>query len=177
MGDLRKEDIERFYQDFEKLNLITPVATIAEAVKMSKGSVSKYLNKKLDPSENFLNKFYEKFYNTGFNKVSRETTQEGSKDIGSGINQEKSDNKKYVELLERDRNLLEQMQEIIKTNLTELLLAQRLNRAQLTVLTDLGSKTLATVQKRNLEMVREETSKALNDIVVLQQQAGNAANK
>lgn len=97
-----------------------------------------------------------------------------TKDIGlQGYH--KSDRDKYIELLERDRDLLEQMQEVIRTNLTELLTAQRLNRAQLTVITDLGTKTLATVQKRSLEMVREETSKNLNDIVARQLQTDTAA--
>lgn len=112
--------------------------------------------------------------------VPRETTQE-KEDIGSGGIRGVSDSRKYIELLERDRNLLEelqkQMQEIIAANLAELMIAQRLNRAQLTVLTDLGAKTLATVQKRNLEMVREETSKALNDVVARQLQTDTVVNK
>lgn len=88
--------------------------------------------------------------------------------------QHKTDRDKYIELLERDRALLEQMQEIIKLNLAELLIAQRLNRAQLTVLTDLSAKTLATVQKRNLDQVREETSKSLNDVYARQLQTDTA---
>lgn len=71
----------------------------------------------------------------------------------------------YVDLLKETNAMLK---DIIKANLTELLTAQRLNRAQLTVITDLGAKTLSAVQKRKLDQVREETNKALGDIVAQQ---------
>lgn len=73
--------------------------------------------------------------------------------------------KEYIELLKEDRKLLS---EIIQANLTELLKAQVLNRGQLTALLDVGSKTLATVQKRDLDQVREETSKAVNAVIARQ---------
>lgn len=58
---LTKERIDQFYRDVEALGLKRPVATIAEKTGVSKGNVSSYLNRRLSPSENFLNKFYESF--------------------------------------------------------------------------------------------------------------------
>lgn len=69
---LKKEDIERFYKDVLILNLKFPVAAISAATGQSKSNVSKYLRKKLEPSESFLNKFYEAFPKGGKN-VSHET--------------------------------------------------------------------------------------------------------
>lgn len=69
---LKKEDIDRFYEDVKALGLKFPGAAIAEATGHSKSNVSKYLNRKLEPSEAFLNAFYEKFPKEG-KKVSRET--------------------------------------------------------------------------------------------------------
>ncbi|MCO5238892.1 MAG: hypothetical protein M9904_02445 [Chitinophagaceae bacterium] len=174
---ITQNEIDAFYEDVASLKLRFPNAAIVKATGEPKGNVSSYLNKKRKPTEDFLRRFYSVF-SESLKKVSRGTFSQ-NEDIGPGNYQEKSDNKKYIELLERDRIMLEQMQkqmhEIISANLAELLVAQRLNRAQLTVLTDLGAKTLATVQKRNLEMVREETSKALNDVVARQLQADTPA--
>lgn len=174
---ITQNEIDAFYEDVALLKLRFPNAAIVKATGEPKGNVSSYLNKKRKPTEDFLKRFYNAF-SESLKKVSRGTSHEKG-DIGSGNNQEKSDNKKYIELLERDRTMLEvmqkQMQEIISANLAELLLAQRLNRAQLTVITDLGTKTLATVQKRDLDQVREETSKALNDVVARQLQTDTAA--
>lgn len=58
---ITKEQIEQFYEDVEKLGLVTPVASIAEATGWLKGNVSQYLSGKLRPSENFLNAFYSAF--------------------------------------------------------------------------------------------------------------------
>ena len=58
---LKRNDIERFYQEVGKLDLKFPVAAIAKATGESKGNVSRILNKKLAPSESFLKRFNEKF--------------------------------------------------------------------------------------------------------------------
>lgn len=64
---LRREEIERFYKDLEGLDLKFPVAAIAKATGHSKANVSKYLSRKLEPSEAFLKAFYEKVQNSGKN--------------------------------------------------------------------------------------------------------------
>lgn len=53
--------IERFYQDIQGLDVKYPVSAISAATGETKGNVSKYLNRKMTPSESFLNRFYMKF--------------------------------------------------------------------------------------------------------------------
>ena len=69
---LKREDIERFYKDIKGLDLKFPVAEIARQTGHSKANVSKYLSRKLEPSESFLIAFNAKFQKNGKN-VSRET--------------------------------------------------------------------------------------------------------
>lgn len=75
---LKKEDIEQFYKDVNQLGLKFPVAVISEATGQSKSNVSKYLSRKLEPSESFLNAFYGKFPKEG-KKVSKELNGSESK--------------------------------------------------------------------------------------------------
>lgn len=56
-----KERVDKFYKDLEKLGLKKPVATISRETGFGKSTISQYLNKKKEPSENFLDLFYEKF--------------------------------------------------------------------------------------------------------------------
>jgi hypothetical protein len=68
---LRQEDIDRFYKQVELLDFKFPVAAIAKATGFSKGNVSNYLSRKMEPSENFLKAFYSKFpYNSLLEDVS-----------------------------------------------------------------------------------------------------------
>jgi hypothetical protein len=69
---LQKAEIEQFYKDVKALDLKFPVAAISEATGQSKSNVSKYLSRKLEPSESFLKAFYERFPKNG-KIVSRET--------------------------------------------------------------------------------------------------------
>lgn len=78
---LRREQLEQFYEDVRQLDLKFPVAAIANETGHSKANVSKYLSRKLEPSESFLNAFYDKFLKSGKN-VSRET---GIKPIGKAL--------------------------------------------------------------------------------------------
>lgn len=58
---ITKAQINDFYDDVELLGLKFPNAEIAKVTKQSKGAVSEYLNKKKEPSEQFLKLFYEGF--------------------------------------------------------------------------------------------------------------------
>lgn len=61
---LQKSQIEQFYKDVESVRDIKKLnAVIARATGYSSGNVSEYLNGKKDPSESFLNSFYEWFEN------------------------------------------------------------------------------------------------------------------
>jgi CRISPR/Cas system CSM-associated protein Csm2 small subunit len=66
---LTKELIDKFYEDVDALKLKRPVAAISLKTGFSKGNVSQYLNRKMDPSENFLKKFYTEFYNRSKEEV------------------------------------------------------------------------------------------------------------
>lgn len=58
---LTQESIAQFYEDVDALGLRFPVAEIHKVTKISKGTISDVLNKKLTPSANFLKSFYEGF--------------------------------------------------------------------------------------------------------------------
>lgn len=77
---LKKADIEQFYKDVQKLDLKFPGAVISEETGHSKANVSKYLKRKLEPSEAFLKAFYEKFHFDG-NNVSRENGKPNQNDL------------------------------------------------------------------------------------------------
>jgi transcriptional regulator with XRE-family HTH domain len=65
---LTEERISAFYKDVKRLGLKRPVAAITKATGYSKGNVSLYLSGKGQPSENFLDRFYEVFKES-FKKV------------------------------------------------------------------------------------------------------------
>lgn len=66
---LTNDQIEDFYKQAESLNLRFPVAIIAEKTGEPKGNVSKYLNRKMEPSESFIARFY-KGFGISYKKVS-----------------------------------------------------------------------------------------------------------
>ncbi len=69
---LTQQKIDRFYSDVEALKLKFPVAVISKATGDDKSNVSKYLKRKLDPPDEFIDRFNEKF-NCGEKVVSRGT--------------------------------------------------------------------------------------------------------
>lgn len=122
---LTQSTIERFYKDLNSLGLKHPVAAIEKKTGIPKSQVSKVLSKKLQPSEKFLEKFYE-----SFQIVSKETTVEK---LPNGSNGDR-----YLKLLEdNDR--------FFKTEYAQLLIS--LNK-----LMDIGKKSEALI-KLNLEHI------------------------
>jgi hypothetical protein len=73
--EVTRDSIDQFYKDVEKLGLKFPVAAITKGTGYSKGNVSAYLSKKMEPSANFLKKFYEVF-SKGSKNVPSETLTE-----------------------------------------------------------------------------------------------------
>lgn len=74
---LTKEQIERFYSEVERLALRFPVASISAKTSEPKSNVSKYLNRKLEPSESFIERFYVGFKDEllkSYKNVPRETS-------------------------------------------------------------------------------------------------------
>lgn len=60
---LTKADIDKFYKDLDSLDVKFPVAVISEKTGYNKGNVSQIINRKLSPSENFIEAFYKSFKN------------------------------------------------------------------------------------------------------------------
>lgn len=58
---LTDQRISTFYEDVQRLGLKRPVAAISKETGYSKGNVSLYLSKKLQPSGKFIDRFYEVF--------------------------------------------------------------------------------------------------------------------
>ena len=58
---ITQADIDGFYEEVERMGLKFPVAEISRATGEPKANVSRYLSKKLNPSESFLKKFYISF--------------------------------------------------------------------------------------------------------------------
>lgn len=58
---LTTEQIEDFYRHVESMGFRFPVAAISKATGLSKGNVSEYLNRKKEPSENFINAVYNRY--------------------------------------------------------------------------------------------------------------------
>jgi transcriptional regulator with XRE-family HTH domain len=102
--------ITKFYEDVKKLEFSNPVTDIAEGTGYAKGNISSILNKKLQPSEQFLNKFYESFKNE-LSKVGIQEPQPTTNNI-----METQDYRtKYEQLLERTN---EQLSTALATVLT-----------------------------------------------------------
>lgn len=90
---LTKDRVDQFYKDVETLGLKRPVAAISEKTGYAKGNVSSILSRKLQPSENFLNKFYGSF------KMVPELASRASHDVGAA-DKPRSDHAAYIKLLE-----------------------------------------------------------------------------
>lgn len=69
---LQKQEIDKFYEDVERLQLRFPVAEISKQTGFGKGQVSDYLNRNKEPSGNFLTAFYKSF-NKSLTNVPRES--------------------------------------------------------------------------------------------------------
>ena len=58
---LTKPQIDLFYNDLGSLSIKFPVAEINRRTGFNKGVISEVLNKKKEPSENFIDAFYREF--------------------------------------------------------------------------------------------------------------------
>ncbi len=63
---ITKDQIEQFYTDLEKAQFKFPGAALVAITNEAKGNVSKIINRKMEPSESFIKRFYE-----GYKKVPR----------------------------------------------------------------------------------------------------------
>jgi transcriptional regulator with XRE-family HTH domain len=88
--------IEKFYKDVEALGLKFPVAEIARKTGQGKGNVSRYLSRKLEPSETFLDAFYNAF-KTSYKNVPREIQPPVRQEKESGLDALIQSNKDLAE--------------------------------------------------------------------------------
>jgi hypothetical protein len=86
---LTNDDISEFYKAVERLNLKFPVADISRATEEDKGNVSKYLKKKLEPSEGFIKKFYEAFPAARAPQGNEKGSEKKGSEIGNNTGAEK----------------------------------------------------------------------------------------
>lgn len=110
---LTKELIDNFYEDVSSLKLKFPVAAIQKATGFGKGTVSQYLNKRLEPSENFIKIFYEHFSDS-LKKVPR-----APQEINSLMNKRfDGDGSSQGQLIEAIMTLTRNNEKVIDTNAT-----------------------------------------------------------
>jgi transcriptional regulator with XRE-family HTH domain len=79
---LTQKIIENFYTDLENLGLRFPISAIAQATGFSKGNVSEYLNRKKEPSQAFIKKFYEVFHAESSKEVPARVLNEPQPEYG-----------------------------------------------------------------------------------------------
>lgn len=112
---LTQEKIDKFYKDVENLGLKKPVAAIMRATGDDKSNVSKYLSKKLEPSEEFIKRFYEKF-GSSIKVVSRETAEisyNTKEDILRMLDKSLDANTKHASANEKNANSLIKLVELL----------------------------------------------------------------
>lgn len=113
--------ISKFYEDLERLDLKFPGKEIANKLNISKGYVSDVINKKKEPSEEFLNDFY-KYFPIQFSNSSQPDSEQG---FLLQIGPLKVTLKDYVDLLKEQTKKAEEEKDrllnIIENNLTKLL--------------------------------------------------------
>ena len=107
---LTKDKIERFYLDVERLGLKFPVATIAKKTEYSKGNVSQYLSKSLQPSEHFIDAFYQAFADC-FKNVPREPPSQRSEPEAKGDYLPE-----YIQSILEQKRILEEQNQFLRRN-------------------------------------------------------------
>ena len=143
---LTQKQIDDFYYDVERLGLKFPVAAISKATGYSKGNVSGYLNKKDEPSYNFLKKFYEA-YPKSSKDVPRETKNAPVSDFKA---------------IQGEGLLETSIQNLTESNrvLASAILADAENRAMLIK----QNEELLTMVKRSVNVQREKTVSDLSKV-------------
>lgn len=122
--------IEKFYNDVEMLGLKFPIASIAKATGFSKGTVSTYLSRNDEPSENFLKAFYKAF-------------EKSLKIVPSGDD-------RYTRLLEDNDRFFK---DIVKTNLVKVGYMQESILAHLKALIQMDADTKAGGSRKKREEI------------------------
>jgi hypothetical protein len=179
---LTKERIDKFYIDLEALGLKRPIAAISQATGYSKGNVSEWVNKKKEPSENFIDKFYLEFYKDSMNGNASQSGASGNGTLSGSITiaDYKSEIEKRIAEIEARRRDAEAMYQdvkkekgilydIIKENLT-LLVAnsnETLKRLEKVLLFDRADhETIMNSQDRAEHLPRGTSTKAAGNLAV-----------
>lgn len=112
--------VSKFYEDLERLDLRFPGKEIATRLKISKGYVSDVINKKKEPSEEFMNDFYRLFTNEFSNGSQSSNTMDFILPIGLL----KVTLKDYVDLLKEQTRKAEEEKDrlyrLLEKQLTDL---------------------------------------------------------
>lgn len=126
--------VDQFLKDVDSLKLKFPVVRIAEETGFNKSSISRYLNRKEEPSKNFLIAFYE-WFNKSVVKVSHEKNELHVDHVAPKEYIQSLKNQ-VIELKEDKRFIKKQYEErleALETNLDEVLSNQKVLMTMLTV--------------------------------------------
>lgn len=170
---ITKELIDKFYEDVESLGLKFPVAAIQKETGFGKGTVSQYLNKKLEPSENFLTSFYKAFQKR-LQKVSRDTVSDRNI-TGSKIDSEELMDimRERIKELKEDKDWLKRNWE---SNLTGLVIGQKSILAHVATILEKDDERDSAGNKRKEQALKDETGKRIVDKISGVSQMDNSRN-
>lgn len=103
------ERISTFYTDVDNLGLRFPVAELAKKLHFSKGYVSDVLNKKKEPSEDFIQTFYKKFSNSSQSSTENDNYALPMGGVQLTLQDYLNMQEQRITELRRDKDLLYQM--------------------------------------------------------------------
>lgn len=160
--------IDRFYNDLESLGLKNPVTSIHKATGFNKGTVSMYLNRKDEPSENFIKAFYNKFGESLKNANHKPLQTNG------GVLPDNKDqvifllaqaNERLLKDVEANSKILGELREMVEDNFA-LLSSVRLAVARILLNQEKGSlRVLSKRELADLLLIAGKLDKAAADVL------------
>lgn len=162
--------IELFYRQVDELGLKFPVAAIAKATGFSKGTVSDILQRKKEPSENFIKRFSEKFSRSSTEKQDSTNIATLLQTQNALIQQlaafSQTQNKILVELKDGIQDKVNKIETVVannEINLGQIKDGEQIGRAHLKALLQLSVVEMARIQKRDPKDDLKRANKLVDD--------------
>lgn len=155
---LQKEEVEQFYKDVAELGFLRPNAVLAGRMKVQKGNVSAYLNRKVPPSENFIRTFYEVFAaEIGELNKKRELSQQREVSSSEPIH---PTNELVLKILDEQKQIGERTNHLLE------LMAAKFQQQEKSVVSELGEiKSNLAIQGSLLDSVQASILTNSNDVI------------